>query len=117
MPAHWCELATVIHRTSPFQIPSCYISVVDKIVGHCGMPDWGWRGREGATVPSEMLEEFEIATCNMSVPVMAALLDRIHNRLQQNGELEDVAEHIGEALSLLYGKRDEVFLAALNRPN
>ncbi len=68
-------------------------------------------------MPSEVLKDLEIATCNMSVPVIAALLDRIHDRLQQSGELEDVAEHVGEALSLLYGKRDEVFLAALSRPN
>jgi len=68
-------------------------------------------------VPSEVWKELEIATCNMSVPVMAALLDRIHSRLQQNGELEDVADHIGEALSLLYVKRKEVFLKSSNRPN
>lgn len=68
-------------------------------------------------MPNEALKELKIATCNMSVPVMAALLDVIHNRLQQSGELEDVAQHIGVALSLLYDKRQEVFLAALERPN
>lgn len=68
-------------------------------------------------MPSDVLKNLEIATCNMSVPVMAALLDRIHDRLQQSGELDDVAEHVGEALSLLYGKRDDVFLDDVSRPN
>jgi len=48
---------------------------------------------------------------------MAALLDVIHSRLQKSGDLDDVAKHIGEALSLLYDKRLEVFLAPVVRPN
>ena len=63
------------------------------------------------------LRELEVATCNMSVPVMAALLDVIHSRLQKSGELDDVAKHVGEALSLLYDKRLEVILAPVERPN
>lgn len=68
-------------------------------------------------MPEQALRELEVATCNMSVPVMAALLDVIHSRLQKSGDLDDVAKHIGEALSLLYDKRLEVFLAPVVRPN
>lgn len=68
---------------------------------------------------TEALKELEIATCNMSVPVMVALLDRIHCRLQETGEMDDVAEHIGEALSLLFDKHGEDFegLALSKRPH
>jgi hypothetical protein len=52
-------------------------------------------------VKEKALKDLAIATCNMSLPVMVALLGRIHCRLQENDEMEDVAEHIGEALSLL----------------
>lgn len=60
---------------------------------------------------SKALKNLEFATCNMSVPVIAALLGRIHDRLQKTDELEDVAEHVREALSLLCDKRGEVFLS------
>ncbi|MBU2582697.1 MAG: hypothetical protein KJ622_13370 [Alphaproteobacteria bacterium] len=66
---------------------------------------------------NDALKKLDFATCNMSVPVMAALLDRIHNRMQQTDELGDVARHIGEALTLLYDKREELFLSLKDRPN
>lgn len=76
--------------------------------------DWG----EGVlTMSSEAMKKLEFATCNMSVPVIVALLDSIHTRLQQTDELEDVAERVREALALLYDKRDEVLLSVNERPN
>lgn len=59
-------------------------------------------------MPKKALEKLELATFNMSVPVMMALLDRIHSRLRENGELNDVADHVGIALNILCEKPEEV---------
>ncbi len=68
-------------------------------------------------MPREVLKNFERATCNMSVPVMVALLGRIHNRLQETDELEDAAEHVREALSLLFEIHKRHFIDEAGRPN
>jgi hypothetical protein len=57
----------------------------------------------------DVLKDFEKVTENMSVPVMLALLGRIHFRLSETDELEDVAGHVGEALSLLFDKHEDEF--------
>ena len=65
---------------------------------------------EGLPVPREVQKKIERATRNMSVPVMVALLGRIHNRLQEDDKLEDAAAHIREAQSLLYEDHERLFL-------
>ena len=68
-------------------------------------------------MPREVLKNLERATCNMSVPVMVALLGRIHSRLQETDELEDAAEHVREALSLLFDMHERHFIDENGRPN
>ena len=64
-------------------------------------------------MPKDVLKDFERVTDNMSVPVMLALLGRIHNQLSGDDDLEDVADHVGEALSLLFDKQDDGFATLL----
>lgn len=54
----------------------------------------------------EVLKQLEQVTLNMSLPVLVLLLGRIHNRLQKDDELVDAADHVREALSLLFDKQD-----------
>lgn len=68
-------------------------------------------------MPREVLKNFELATCNMSVPVMVALLGRIHHSLQETDELEDAAEHVREALALLFEMHERHFVGESGRPN
>ncbi len=68
-------------------------------------------------MPREVLKQFERATYNMSVPVMVALLGRIHDSLQETDELEDAAEHVREALSLLFEMHERHFVEVTARPN
>lgn len=49
-----------------------------------------------------VLKEFERATGNMSMTVVAALLGRIHDRLQNEDDLTTAAAHVREALSLVH---------------
>ncbi len=60
-------------------------------------------------------EELERATWNMSFPVMVALLGTIHNRLLENDELTDAADHVREAMSLLFEKHEESVVSTSSR--
>lgn len=54
----------------------------------------------------------------MSVPVMVALLGRIHNSVQETDEREDTAAHVREALALLFEMHERHFVGEETiRPN
>lgn len=70
-------------------------------------------------MPRPILKEFEDATCNMSLPIMIALLSRIHRQLTEDGCLDDALEHVGTALTILMTEHEKIMSDAAMpmRPN
>ena len=57
-------------------------------------------------MPTKIIEEFEEATCNMSLPVMIALLSRVYCQIDKDGYL-DARDHIEKALALLLQQHEK----------
>ncbi len=49
---------------------------------------------------SDAIKEFEDATCNMSLPIMIALLSRVYRQVGKDGYF-DALDHVEKALAIL----------------
>ena len=62
--------------------------------------------REGY-MPQQILKEFEDATCDMSLPVMIALLSRIYDQLSEDVYFKEASARLGEALKMLLDEHEK----------
>ena len=57
-------------------------------------------------MPSKVIKEFEDATCNMSLPIVIALLSRVYCQVDKDGYL-DALDHIEKAMAILLQEHEK----------
>lgn len=57
-------------------------------------------------MPSKVIKEFEDATCNMSLPIVIALLSRVYCQIDKDGYL-DALDHIEKAMAILLQEHEK----------